>query len=594
MPLDPDKRLEHWLGQCLEHGSRLRFGAPLSALDEAQRERWLDSLAAHPVSGALLQALSAPARLRWLAEPRILARTGQRPDPAAPAQPEQPRWRQQIATPRDFPENETLEADVVVVGTGAGGAAAAWELASHGLAVLMIEEGDYPDREALAQDLPTLVERLYRHRGLTGTVGNTLIPVPLGRCVGGTTTINSGTCVRPPAAILEQWHGEGLHLFGSDRLTPHLDMVESVLSVQPAERRHIGPVADIIEQGAKALGFQQAHCLPRNAVGCDGQGRCQFGCPTEAKQSTQVSFVPQALQKGAFLVSGYRVQRLERRGAQVQGLEAVAADGVKRLKVRAQAVVLSMGSLLTPAFLQKEGVRNAWLGANLSLHPAGAVTAWFPGMDFRNSHTIPQGFGVSDLADEGILFEGATLPLPVHGLLSPYQGQRFTEQMQRYQETAFFGFMIRDDSRGRVRHVPGLPFPWITYRMNQADFERFKHATALLTAMYFAAGARSVNLPGLKFRQELRSQEEARQAIGAARHPRDFLVSAYHPLGTCRLAPHAAQGVCDPTHRVFGYHNLYVMDGSNLPSAPGVNPQVTIMALALRGAGLLAQRLANG
>ncbi|MDX5298430.1 MAG: GMC oxidoreductase, partial [Gammaproteobacteria bacterium] len=319
---------------------------------------------------------------------------------------------------------------------------------------------------------------------------------------------------------------------------------------------------------------------------------CQFGCPTGAKQSTLQSVVPAALARGASLISGARATRLLRKGDQVQGVCIVDEDGRER-QVHARSTVLAMGSLLTPAFLQAQGVRLPWLGRNLSVHPAGAVSAWFPGESFGNSQVIPQGFGVSDLAEAGILFEGATPPLPALGALAPQLGRDFADTVDRYPETAWFGFMIRDTSRGQVRHIPGLPFPWVSYRMNGEDFRRFRYAQQKLGELFFAAGARSLQLPGYEAEPEITSVEQLRQCLARSRTPADFLVSAYHPLGTCRLGLGTGQGVCDPTHRVFGLHNLYVMDGSSVPSALGANPQVTIMALALRSARQLAERLSH-
>lgn len=585
-----DLRLSRALLTGLDAATRLRFGKPLQALPESQQQAWLDQLSRTPLVGVGIQALVTPLRLRYLDQPEIIARTGQRLTPEVPAQLETPRWQQQISRPADWAQQETLEADVVVVGSGAGGAAAAYELASHGLAVLILEEGDYLDRQDFADTPKNLIRRIYRNQGMTAALGNTLIPVPLGRCVGGTTTINSGTCIRTPDAILQAWQQEGLTMLSSAGLSEYFAEVENILGVQPGTAEAVGPIAEVIRRGAEKLGLTQSHPLNRNAIGCDGQGLCQFGCPTGAKQSTNVSYIPRALARGAQLITGYRVTRLARSGASITGLTAQAADG-KQLQVSARAVVLAMGSLLTPAFMQQQGFHHHWLGRNLSLHPAGAVSAWFPDRDFRNSRTIPQGFGVADLAAQGILLEGATPPLAALGAMLPQLGSAFTRQVDRYAQTAFFGFMIRDDSRGRVRHLPGAAFPWVSYRMQPSDFARFKQGLHWLSRIFFAAGAASLHLPGYRAIPEITSMAQVETILRKAKSPRDFFVSAYHPLGTCRMAVDAAHGVIDPTHRVFGTHNLYVMDGSSLPSSLGANPQITIMALAQRGARLLARRL---
>src|SRR5690606_653377 len=201
------------------------------------------------------------------------------------------------------------------------------------------------------------------------------------------------------------------------------------------------------------------------------------------------------------------------------------------------------------------------------------------------------GFGISDLAGDGLMFEGGTVPFAGHGLLNTLYGEQFVRFTERYPHTAYFGFMIRDTSEGRVRRGPHRDLPWISYRMNDADFALFLRGIDTLARIYLAAGADEVLLPGIRRLVTVRNTREL-DAFMAQRHrPRDFLISAYHPLGTARLAADPAQGVCDPDHRVHGWQGLYVMDGSNPPTSLGANPQVTLMTLASRAAARLADEL---
>jgi choline dehydrogenase-like flavoprotein len=249
------------------------------------------------------------------------------------------------------------------------------------------------------------------------------------------------------------------------------------------------------------------------------------------------------------------------------------------------------GTFFTPLFLHGNGVRSSWLGRNLSLHPAGAVTGYFPDREFDNSNRIPQGFGVADLAEEGILFEGGTPPFAAHGLLNPYAGREFVEYTERYQNTAWFGFMIRDESRGRVSKGIHPDIPLIRYHMNDRDFARFRKGLHTLAAMMLAGGAAHVEFPGFRRFPRVRTLRELDLVLDASIRPRHFAMSAYHPLGTARLAADPSRGVCDQDHRVHGWDGLYVMDGAAVPSSLGANPQVTIMALASRAADRLARRI---
>lgn len=579
--------------QWLEWQHFATQGRRFSRASMEERQSFLRKLGNSPIAAPILHALSIPYRAAYTLDEQNLARVGSALQVRVPAEVERERWRQQITTVDELEAVTELEADVVVIGTGAGGAAAAYELAQAGCAVVVLEEGRYHDRRDFSGKLTDVIPKLYRGSGATLALGNAVIPVPVGKSVGGTTTINSGTCLRTPGSTLRDWRDQGLASMTEEALSPWFESVEAMLKVQRAEVRFVGEIGEVVRKGAEALGMKSAHPLMRNAEGCDGQGLCQFGCPTDAKQSTNVSYMPRALASGAFLFTGIKAKTLLKDGNRVQGVEAVGvnANGERRaLRVRAPRVIVAAGTFFTPQFLHDNGVRNPWLGRNLSIHPAGAVTGRFPDRDFRNTRSIPQGFGVSDLAEEGLMFEGGTPPFAAHGLLNPFVGGDFVDFVEHYQQTAYFGFMIKDESRGRVRKGLHPDVPLITYSMNRNDFAKFLRGIELLSKMMLRAGAEYVHLPGLRRFPRIRNERELAEALASGVRPHHFAISAYHPLGTARLAASPAHGVCDEGHRVFGWEGLYVMDGASVPSSLGANPQVTIMALA----GRAARRLAEG
>lgn len=583
----------------LETRGLLATGKRFSEISIEARVRFLKKYESGAVSGKLLSALSLPFKSTYLlandgaTSGHTSARINVTNDTAANNE-DTERWRAQVSSATDFTEDQELEADVVIVGTGAGGAAAACELAGRGLAVVLIEEGEYFTRKDFTGNLPEMAKKLYRAMGATIAWGNTQIPIPIGRSVGGTTTINSGTCLRTPDLTLKSWVDEGLGDFSSEQLKPYFDLVEEVLQVEKAEAKYVGEIGNIIKAGAQALGLKKFSVLRRNAPGCDGQGVCQFGCPSNAKQSTNVSFIPRALQSGAFLFTQFRVGKLIKSGNKATGLIAYgqSSEGKKiKLSVKAERVIIAMGTLLTPQFLAAQGVKNKNLGNHLSIHPAGGMSGHFPDKNFDNANTIPQGYGVSDLADEGILFEGATLPLVAHGLLGNFKQEEFIKRKASYQQTAYFGFMIKDSSRGKVGKGISKDIPLIRYHMNDADFALFVKAMSTLGKILFRAGAESVHMMGYDRVFNITSEAELDRILSRNLKPRHFFISAYHPLGTARIAESEEKGVCDSEHRVFGMKGLYVMDGSNVPSSLGANPQVTIMALATRAARIMADQI---
>ena len=588
-----------WLQRGLNTGLRwldaryrLFHFRPFHKATVHERREFLQAVAGHALENPLLRAATLPFKLAYLLDEPQQQAAGSRLRLEAPSQVERFRWQSQVTAAAEMMEDLTLEADVVVIGTGAGGAAAAYELASRGLAVVMLEEGDYHDRRDFDGDLMAVLPKLYR-MGAVAT-GNVLIPVPVGRSVGGTTTVNSGTCLRTPPRVLARWREEfGLHDLRDDDMQLWFERVEEMLGVQAAEAKYIGPIGDVIADGARKLGYTHFHPLQRNATGCDGQGLCQMGCPTDAKRSTNVSYVPAALNRGAFLYTGFKAEKLLSADRKVTGVHARGRNRhgmTVRLTIHAPQVVVAMGTFNTPLFL-RDGVDNPNVGQHLSLHPVGVVNGWFPQQDFRNGRTISQGYGLSDLAEDGVVFEGGTIPFAGHGLLANLYGDDYVRYTERYQQTAYFGFLIQDTSRGSVRAGPHRDTPLIRYHMNEADFSRFLRGIETLAKIYFAAGAEEVMIPGPQRMTVLHNETELAAFLCRNLKPTDFIMSAYHPLGTARLAATGEHGVCDSEHRVFGWQGLTVMDGSVVPSSLGANPQITIMSLAARAASRLADRI---
>jgi choline dehydrogenase-like flavoprotein len=566
--------------------ARARHLRRFARLGPARRAALLDWLRGGDyVRRTLLRGVLAPLKLAHFDDPGFLRALGCVSE-RAPGQADLPRHvSERTLRAAEVPAGETLECDVVVVGSGAGGAVAARELAERGLAVILLEEGEYLTRADFG-DRPTAMHRkLYRDLGATVAVGNTTIPVPVGKAVGGTTVINSGTCYRVPERVLGKWRDElGLEGFSADELAPHYQRVEEVLGVRRAEPRHLGGVATAIARGCERLGYTRHHPLARNAPDCDGQGVCCFGCPTDAKRSTNVSYVPLALRAGAQLVTGAKVERVLLEGGRAVG---VATPG---FEVRARGVVVACGTFHTPLLLERSGVPDpsGQLGRNLSIHPASAAWAWFD-EPMQSFSSIPQGYAVEDFHDEGLLFEGGTPPLEVGAASMLLHGPRFVELMESIDHATLFGFMIEDHSRGRVRRGPGGK-PLITYVLGEHDVARLKRGVEILARIFLAAGARTV-VPMLHGFDELRDEADLGRLRATHLSARDFDLSAYHPLGTARLGPDPRSSVVGPDHQHHAVANLWVTDGAAVPSSLAVNPQVTIMALATRASEGIAAAL---
>ena len=500
---------------------------------------------------------------------------------------EQPRWLEQVHRADAWADGD-IECDVVVVGTGAGGGVVGRELVDRGYAVVFVEEGEHHRRDAFDGRAISAHRRFYR---ATVSVGNAPMPIFMGRLVGGSTAINGGTCFRSPPWVHERWCDElGTDDLSEQAMAPHYDRVERLLEVQPSTRETIGPIADFVARGCDALGWSHAP-VPRNAPGCDGKGFCDLGCRTDARLGTNLSYVPAALGKGALLLTGARVESvLLEGGNRATGVEAVTSTG-RTLRVRARAVVLAGGAVPTPLLLLKQGLanRSGQVGRNLTMHPSTGYAAVAEEPIHGPGH-IPQGYACDEFLRDGILMLAAQPDYNVSGVIFPLVGQRLMEAVDQIDHMASFGLLVRDAApSGRVwRDVGGVPA--VTYNLDPRDVSLMHDAMVHAAEMSHAAGARRI-YPFVVGHAPLDTPADLaafrRERLG----PSDFVWTSYHPLGTCRMGRDPKTSVVDLDHAVHDVPGLYVVDGSTVRGPIGVNPQMTIMAMATRAAARISDRL---
>ncbi|HEX7407168.1 MAG TPA: GMC family oxidoreductase [Candidatus Binatia bacterium] len=490
-----------------------------------------------------------------------------------------------------------LATRVCVIGSGAGGAVVAKELAEAGIEVVLLEEGGFYTGKDFSGDPRQMIDRLYRNRGLTGTMGRVTIPIPLGKCVGGTTVINSGSCYRAPDYVLDSWRRDcGVEQIEEPSLRPYFEKVERELNVEPVPDATYGKNSQFFERGAKALGFAGAR-IPRNERGCMGTGVCALGCPQDAKQAMHVGYVPRALAAGAHLYSRCRADRILTNNGRAFGVMGSCLDGNDRstghqIRVLADRVVVACGALLTPALLQRSGVPDGsgWLGRNLHIHPAARVVALYD-EEVRGWEEVPQAFNVHEFTREGIFIQGQFVPPALAAAVLPGVGQAHKSLMANFARLGSFGALISDVSEGRVRaRGSGHGWPLVTYRMRSEDVRKLTRAVSLTAQMFFAGGAREV-YSAVYTKPVLRDPGDARALEAERLRPQDIDMMAFHPQGTCRMGEDPRRAVTDSFGEYHGVRHLYVGDASLFPSSCKVNPQITIMALAARIAAHIASGL---
>ncbi|MGZ6142030.1 MAG: FAD-dependent oxidoreductase [Myxococcales bacterium] len=477
----------------------------------------------------------------------------------------------------DLAPGTRLKVDAAVVGSGAGGAAVAAELSKSGLKVAVLEEG----RSFAPADLVARPSWAFRHlyagRSVMVGKGKLLVPLAAGRAVGGSTFVNSAICFRAPDAVLREWERDFGSPWTPERLAPLFDEVEKALDVQkigPEIARHNSLV---FKRGAEKLGLA-GDFISRNAPGCVGCGVCQLGCPIGGKGSVDKNLLPTAIEHGADVYSEVRARDLHVEGGVVKGVTAEILDpddgATGLVHVEAQRVFLCAGAFGTPQLLQRNRLCNGsgQVGENLHVHPGQAAAALFD-EEIRYWDGVTQGYYVH--MEDAILetFTGtpelfwATLPL----------GQM---NLRKLKHAASAGCMIRDRGRGRVRWQGDGHLPDIAYELDDKDRVRFIEGARQMARIYFAAGAHTsfpLMNPGV---EPARSLDEA-----LAQLPDDLPLQRLNPYGshpqsTCRLGADPRTGVCKPTGETHEVENLFVADGSLFPTALGVNPQITILALA--------------
>ncbi len=573
---------------AFELGTLFRYLRPFTALSPAARSAWLERTAQSGLSLVRLgvRLLLTVIKPAFFSHKQVQAEIGYPPDRLANVEPVR-----QVSLPPDrlvsgLAMETEVRCQVVVVGSGAGGAVVAAELAEQGLDVVIVEEGRLFTHTELGRDPGAIIRNAYREGATTLALGRPSVPIPLGQTVGGTTTINSGTCFRVPDYVLDRWDALGLPVNRAE-IAACYERVEKAISVQQVPDHLLGGSSQVIARGAEKMGLNHGS-LSRNIDGCQRSGVCAFGCPRNGKQSMNITYVPRALEAGATLYTGLRAHRILRDGDRAAGIVAAPRGGGPSLTVRADAVVSACGTIPGVPFLKDNGIRSKHLGRHMTIHPAAKIAALMPDAVDGWADT-PQGYGIYDYMEEGLTFEGAFVPPEYTSIAFPFVGRALTQVMEDYRRIAVFGFMVSDDPSGRVfRGLDGRPF--VTYWMTKKNLEQVRRGLQLLAEIFFEAGAEKIYLPlaGIEEHADLQS---ALKVLDQPFDPMALELAAFHPLGTARMSKNRRAGVVDPDLETWEIPGLYVVDGSVFPTSLGVNPQLTIMAWATRAAQMLGARL---
>lgn len=495
---------------------------------------------------------------------------------------------------RDFDE----EADVVVVGSGPAGSVVTYELAKAGHRVILVEEGPPFTPQEFRADGNISMARTMREGGLRSTTG-TFMPILQAICLGGGSLINSAMCVRPPAFIFDEWCTRfDLARTTREDLDPHFDAVSEFLGIGPTPDEVQGPRNLLFRTGCDALGIP-SEPVDRNVRGCRGSGECYTGCRARAKQSMDISYIPEAIKLGARVLTSLQVQRVLREGRRALGVQGQVVEPftgrtLHAFKIRARWVVLAAGCMATPVLLQKSGDlanESGQVGQNLQFHPGSAVAGVFP-QDLSPIFGATQSYQSLAFLEEGFKLETMWSAPAALAVRMPGLGAELVKRFSELPRTAVWDAIASTHrSTGSVRSRFRSMNPAIRWQLHPEDMKIMLRSIHVLAEIFFAAGAEKI-MPGVHgLPDELHSAEEAEVLRDHPIRPGDLVTASSHVFCTTRMHGDSARGVVDEDGRCHDFDNLYIADTGIFPRCPSVNPMFTAMALAHRQAEALRERI---
>lgn len=494
------------------------------------------------------------------------------------------------------PGAATMTADAVVVGSGAGGAVVAAELQRAGKSVVVLEQGGYHNESDFHQyEVPGMLA-LYLGGGLLSSEDGS-IAILAGSTLGGGTVVNYMNCIRTPEHIRREWAQHGIDGIDGPEYDEHIDAVWRRLSVNDEATTQNGPHRKLIQ----ALESQGMSWKPitRNAdASCEDDrvcGYCAVGCQKGCKQSTLKTFLQDAADAGARFVVGARAERVLVEDGRARGVEAAVklADGQEaKLTVEAPIVVVAAGSVESPALLLRSGIGGPAVGKHLRLHPATIVEGVYeePIEGWLGQIQSAVSYAFADCEGEcGFLIESSPTHPGLTGSAWPFEdGARCKRHFAaKFRHAAPFISVARDHGEGEValdRHGRAV-VRWSA--SDEVDRRLIVRAQVELARLHRAAGAKEIftlHAEPLRWVEGEDFDEFLGRVEAAPYGPADIAIFSAHQMGACRMGSDPDDYVADGRGELHDAEGVWIGDASAFPTPPGVNPMITIMALAHRTA----------
>lgn len=489
--------------------------------------------------------------------------------------------------------------DVCIIGSGAAGAVLAKELVESGKKVVLLERGGYYEGKDMNQREVDMMPLLWKNGGFN-FVDSLRVAVAQGCCLGGSTIINDAVCFDTPPRVREEWKRLGVN-FSDDEWSYHLDRVNSNLHVSEVSDDELNRNNLMLKTGAEKLGLREHRKNHRNCVNCMQCGFCHIGCHYETKQNVLVTYIYEALKKPDSDMRIYcncYIQKIIQKNGIVEGVEGdfLDIDGNKRYRIRVNArlVIISAGAIASSRLLLQNKLSQETAGVGLCLHPGIEVIGDFD-YEIKGNQGIPMAytvhdFGVTRKSDQTMkeyqfeagefLIESIFLPLLQFSIALSASGiSEHRRLIERFNNYAMAGIVVRDDNIGRVA-LTSAGRASITYEPGEKELKILAKGVEVLGKMWFALGARKVIISHRKLSIVENETDIPKLVDNILNDPKNLLLGSAHPQSGNKIGINQADSVVDSDCKVHGFRNLFVCDASVFPTAVGVNPQITVMAVA--------------
>jgi len=489
------------------------------------------------------------------------------------------------------------EFDYVVVGSGAAGSVAAHTLVCAGFSVGIVEEGPWVKTREFGEGVQGAFARMFRDNGTQVLEGNSYVPLIQGRCVGGSTVMNSAIAWRTPDDVFDDWSkrfGLGDSVTAAS-LDPHFESLERDLNVHAVDDDALGENNRMFLEQAAKDGIDPRR-MRRYERGCKGTGRCMTGCPSAAKQGMSVTYIPWALARGARIFASVHVEKVvveSGRAVGVVGKTTSTEPGKatkRRVKLRARlGVIVAASTVQTPNLLRRSGLRNVALGEHFQAHPGVGMGGVF-------DHPVGMADGATQGAEsihfrkvDRLKLETIAMQPELAAVRIPGVGAELMRKFESFANLAVWVMLVRAEAEGTVKPAWGGRDK-VSFSLSKRDMERVRRGEAMIAKMMFDSGAREV-WPGIHgVPSVLTSPDQVKLIEEGPTDSRAYSFIATHLFGAARMGPDARSSVVDTNFEAHSAKGLFVVDSSVFPTNLGVNPQHTIMAMSRLAATRIAEK----